>query len=171
MTRTIPWVAVSVLLLLPVAAQAQRRGGRPADATMPVATNTIAANPDALVGKMLIVTAGVEAVIGPGAIVVDQRKVVAPGTVTPAGAPLLVIVPRLSGVVHPAMQLAIKGQLVRLDAATLARLIDAHTLSPAVATYEGQPALVATSLLTSTQLELVAAALTPAAAVATTVAQ
>lgn len=168
MTRLILLTVVSALLL-PVAAQAQRRGGRAVDTTMPVATNTIAASPDAFVGKAVTVTAGVEAVIEPGAIVVDQRKAVAPGTVAPAGAPLLVVVPRLSGVVLPAMQLAIKGQLVRLDAATLARLVEAHTLSPAVAMYEGRPALVATSLLTSTQVELVAPA--PAAAVVSVAAQ
>ncbi len=171
MTRLVMTAAVSALLLVPGAASAQRRGGREADTTAPVATNTIARHADALVGKVVTVTAGVETVLAPGAFVVDQRKVSGPGAVAPAGSPLLVLVPRLSGTVAPAMQLAVKGQLVLLDKATLARLAQEHALPSAAATYEGGPALVATSVLTSTQQELVAAAPAPAPAAASTTAQ
>lgn len=159
MTRIMLTAALSALLLLPGAAHAQRRGARDADSTAPVATNTIARSGDALVGKVVTVTAGVEAVVAPGAFVVDQRKVSGSGVVAPAGSPLLVIVPRLSGTVSPAMQLAIKGQLVRLDAATLASLAlerRPDAASDLIARFSGMPALLATSVLTSTQLELAA---------------
>lgn len=161
MTRTslgLVLVLGTVLALLPSTARAQRRGGKAADTTLPVATNTLLLNPDIYYGKVVTVTAGVETVVASGAFVVDQKKVAALGPVVSVGSPLLVIAPRLSGSVTPTMQLAIKGQIVRLDAATLARLARESgfdATSALAARYDGMPALVATSVLTSTQDELV----------------
>ena len=75
-------------------AEAQRRGGRDNSAQgLPVATNTILANPDAYYGKLVTVSAGVDAMLSKTVFLVDQWKAAGTEEAVPMGKPILVIAP------------------------------------------------------------------------------
>jgi len=160
-TRT---VAGAVLALIGVAALTietpsaqRRRGGDTAAFGAPVATNTILASPDQYYGKLVTVSAGLEQVVSKTAFVVDQRQIVGGSEVKPAGMPILVIAPYLTGKLEPMNYLLVRGQLVRFDPETISRVAAGYTLDftpDLAARYAGRPVLVATSVLDSTYTEL-----------------
>ncbi len=96
-----PAVAVTALLLLGIAVPSaqRRRGGGDADAGVPVATNTIRANPELFFGKPVTITAGVERVLSKTAFLVDQRRAVGDKEVASLGTPILVLAPTLDAAV------------------------------------------------------------------------
>jgi cytochrome c556 len=140
------------------APSAQRRGAGPdPNAGLPVATNTIVENPDAYYGKRVTISAGVEQVLSKTAFLVDQRKAAGAKEVTAIGRPILVIAPYLSGLLDEKQYVLIRGEIVKLDQAAIARLAADYTLDRVdeiAAKYQGQPVLVATSVRNSVYAEV-----------------
>jgi hypothetical protein len=152
-------VVTAMLLVVAATPEAQRRrGGGDGDAGAPVATNTILANPEVYYGKPVTISAGLEQVLSSTAFVVDQRKAVSEKEVQAIGKPMLVVAPMLTGSLEHKRYLVMKGQVVKFDAASLAKLAPGYELDLApdvAARYLGQPVLIATSIIDSTFLELV----------------
>jgi len=139
--------AVAVSLAVLAAAQAAAPPARP----VPVAANTLADNPDSYSGQVVSVTASVDRVLSPTAFVVDQDPAKS------AAHELLVIVPTLSGPIQPNAYLTIVGEVLRFDAADIARRAKDHKLdlSPeTVARYTGRPAILATAVVTAAFVDL-----------------
>jgi len=146
--------AVFIMLAEP-SAQRRNRGGNGSQG-VPVATNTIAQNPDAYYGKVVTLSAGIEQVLSKTTFVVDQRKAVPGKGVAPIGTPILVIAPYLKAPVGEKQLLSLRGEVMKLDASAIARLAAEFTLDLAeVETkYGGQPVLIATSVIGSKFAEL-----------------
>jgi cytochrome c556 len=156
--------AGTILTMTMAAPGAQRRRADNASEGMPVATNVIVQNPDAYFGKLITVSAGVDQILSKTAFVVDQRKAVGAREVKAIGTPILVIAPYLTGPLDQKTYLLIHGQIVKFDQAAIARLEPAYTidLAPEVgAKYQGQPVLVATSVINAAFTELAKKPLPP----------
>ena len=153
-----PALVVGALLLATALPGAQRRrGGGDADAGAPVATNTILSRPDLYYGKAVTVSAGVAQVLSATAFLVDQRKAAGDKGVVAVGQPILVIAPTLTGPIDQSHYLLLKGQLAKFEPAALTQLAPGYQLdlTPELrARYQGQPVLLATSVLDSTYREL-----------------
>lgn len=150
-------VAATLLLAGEALVDAQRRRADNASQGAPVATNTIVGNPEAYYGKLVTVSAGVEQVLSKTVFVVDQRKAASATKVTSVGTPVLVVAPYLASVLAEDKYLLIRGQVVKLEPEALARAAADYTLDIApevLAAYQGQPVLVATSVIDSKYKEL-----------------
>lgn len=150
--ETMSFAAASLVVLTAIAApQAQRRNrGDNSIHGAPVATNTIARAPERYYGKLVTVSAAVEDVLSNSVFVVDQRKAVAATQVQPVGSPLLVIAPNLVRGVERNRYFLVRGELIKLTPDR------ASGLAPDVlAKYDGQPVLLASSIIDSTYAELV----------------
>ena len=156
-------VAVAMLMLLFVSLRAQQppaRGAAPATLAaapaapapkplVPVATNTIAANPDAFYGQAVTITASIEQIFTRSSFTVDQRRVGA------AAAPahptdVLVLVPNIQRPVDLKSYVTVMGELIKFDPAEVARKAKDYKidLPPDVAAkYAGRPVLIATSVI------------------------
>ncbi|HEV3215306.1 MAG TPA: hypothetical protein VGZ27_06265 [Vicinamibacterales bacterium] len=147
-----------MLIVMSAAPRGQRgRGGADPNQGAPAATNAILQNPDAYYGKRVTISAGVEQVLSKTAFVIDQRKAVGVGGVTGIGKPILVIAPYLTGALDERHYLLMTGQIVKFDPAAIAGVPADYKLdlAPEVgAKYLGQPVLVATSVRTSTYVEV-----------------
>jgi hypothetical protein len=135
-------------------AQGGRAGGPQA---LPLATNTILQNPDAYYGKPVTISAGVEEVLSKTAFLIDQWKAAGPKGVQAIGKPILVIAPYLNGPLDQRNYLLMSGQIVKFDQTTIARMVADYKLdlAPEVsAKYQGQPVLLATSVLNSRYVEI-----------------
>ena len=128
--------------------------GQPAPAPpkplVPVATNTVNANPDAFYGQGVTITAAVDRILSKSAFSVDQRRV---GGVAapPKPTDVLVLVPTLQSPVDLKSYVTVMGELVRFDPAEIAKKAKDYKidLPPDVAAnYMGRPALIATSVIT-----------------------
>ncbi len=142
MSRSICTIAgiLVVALSATMAAQRGRRGGANANAGLPVATNTILENPDAYYGKQLTISAGVERM-----------------AVQPMGKPVLVVAPYLTNTLDHRNYLLVRGELLKLDTATVARVAADYKLDlgPELWTrFHGQPILLATSVISASYAEL-----------------
>jgi len=150
-------VVGALLLASDVVLDAQRRRADNASQGAPVATNTIVGNPEAYYGKLVTVSAGVEQVLSKTIFVVDQRKAAGATQVTSVGTPVLVVAPYLASPLSEDKYLLIRGQVVKLAPEALARAAADYTLDIApevLAAYQGQPVLVATSVIDSKYKEL-----------------
>jgi hypothetical protein len=139
-------------------AGAQRRRSDNASQGIPVATNRIVQDPGAYYGKVVTVSAGVEQMLSMTAFVLDQRRAAGATGVKAIGKPILVIAPYLAASLNPNGYLMVRGEIVKFDAAAIARVAPGYTLdlAPDVsARYYGQPVLVASSVINSVFLELV----------------
>jgi len=149
---------VVALLVVPATADAQRRGRNDNSSFgAPIATNTVVDNPDAYFGKLVTISAGVEQVLSKTAFVVDQRRAVGAAAVKAIGKPILVVAPYLTGTLDLKNYLLVRGEIVKLDSFTIARMASEHKvdLAPEIAVkYQGQPVLLATSVLNSTYTEI-----------------
>jgi len=140
-----------------LSAQRGRRGGGNANAGVPVATNAILLNPAAYYGKQITVSAGVDRMLTSTAFLVDQWKMTGPTEVQPIGKPVLVIAPYLTNTLDHRNYLIVRGELLRLDATVLARVASEYKLDLGPDLWEkfqGQPMLLAVSVLNSTYTEL-----------------
>jgi len=151
--------AIAAALLMAVAiAEAQRRGGRDNSAQgLPVATNTILANPDAYYGKLVTVSAGVDSMLSKTVFLVDQWKAAGTEEAVPMGKPILVIAPYLATGLEHRQYFLLRGQVVKFDPAAVAAAASGYVLDLAPdmqEKYLGQPVLVATSVVSSTSVEL-----------------
>jgi hypothetical protein len=139
------------------AAQRGRRGGANANNGVPLATNTILKNPAAYYGKQITISAGVDRMLTKTAFLVDQWKMTGPKDVQPIGQPVLVVAPYLTNTLDQRNYLLVRGELVKLDTAALARVAAEYKLDlgPDLwAQYQGQPMLLASSVINSTYTEL-----------------
>ena len=145
--------------------QRGERGGQPAGQQpaapvakplIPVATNTVNANPDAYYGQGVTITAAVEQVLSKSAFAVDQRRVAgAPAPNKPTD--VLVLVPTLQSPVDPKSYVTVMGELVKFDPAEIAKKAKDYKLDlPAdvIAKYTGRPALIAHSVITDKFVDL-----------------
>jgi hypothetical protein len=157
---------VAIVLAVTAAVDAQRRGR--ADNSIfgaPVATNTVVENPDEYVGKVVTITAGVEQMVSKTTFLMDQRRAAGATDVKTLGKPLLVIAPYLTSSLELKKYFLVRGQIVKLEATSLARLAPDYVLDipdEVSATFMGQPVLVAASVLNSTYAELARKPIPPA---------
>ena len=150
----------AIVFVLGTGVDAQRRRGNDYSAFgTPVATNTIVDAPDRYVGKVVTITAGVERMTSKTTFLMDQQRVSGLKDVTAIGKPILVIAPYLTSSLDQKKYFLVRGQLVKLEASALTKLAPDYVLDlpeDLSAKYLGQPVLVASSVLDSTYVELVA---------------
>ena len=157
-------VLVATMVAMP-AAQRRNRGDNSIHGA-PVATNAIAQAPERFYGKLVTVSAAVDTVLSKTIFVVDQRKATGAKEVKAVGAPILVIAPYLTGSVEQNRYFLVRGEVVKLTTEALAKVAGGYTpdLSPEVlAKYDGQPVLVASSIIDSKYAELTKEPAPPAA--------
>lgn len=152
----VAWLSVLLVAVATLPSHGQRRSG--ASAGTPVATNTVAAAPDAYYGKTVTMSAHVEEILSKTVFVIDQRKV-APGTkeVRSIGHPMLVVALTLGGEVERSTYVTLVGEVVKLEWAELAKKMGDYSLNlqPGImAKFEGRPALLATSVRNNRYVEL-----------------
>jgi len=123
----------------------------PPKVLIPVATNTVTANPDAFYGQAVTITASVEQILSRTSFVVDQRRV---GTATLKGVKgptdVLVLVPNIQSPVDLKSYVTVMGEVVKFDPAEVAKKAKDYKLdlpADALAKYNGRPALIATSVI------------------------
>ena len=123
---------------------------------IPVATNTVNANPDAYYGQGVTITAAVDQILSKSAFSVDQRRVGnAPAPAKPTD--ILVLVPTLQSPVDAKTYVTVMGEVVKFDPADVAKKVKDYKidLPPDVAAkYSGRPALIATSVITEKFVDL-----------------
>jgi cytochrome c556 len=129
----------------------------PAKPLIPVATNTIAANPDAYYGQPVTISAAVEQILSRSAFAIDQRRVA--GAPPPKNGPtdVLVLVPTIQSPVEANAYVTVIGELVKFDPAEVARKAKDYKLdlpADAIAKYTGRPALIATSVINEKFVDL-----------------
>ena len=94
----------------------------PAKVLVPVATNTVTANPDAFYGQAVTITASVEQILSRTSFVVDQRRV---GTATLKGVKgptdVLVLVPNIQSPIDLKSYVTVMGEVVKFDPAEVAK--------------------------------------------------
>ena len=116
---------------------------------VPVATNTIAANPDAYYGQAVTITASVEQIFTKSSFAVDQRRVAdAPAPKNPTD--VLVLVPTIQRPVDLKSYVTVMGELIKFDPAEVAKKAKDYKIDlppDAAAKYAGRPALIATSVI------------------------
>ena len=130
----------------------------PAKPLVPVATNTVTANPDAYYGQAVTITAAVEQILSKSAFSIDQRRVGAAAMVAkPTPTDVLVLVPTIQSPVELKAYVTVMGELVKFDPAEIERKAKDYKLDlPAdvVAKYSGRPALLATSVINEKFVDL-----------------
>jgi cytochrome c556 len=123
---------------------------------IPVATNTVNANPDAYYGQGVTITAAVEQILSKSTFTVDQHRV--PGAVAPTKpTDVLVLVPTLQSPVDPKSYVTVMGELVKFDPAEIAKKAKDYKIDlppDAIQKYSGRPALIATSVITEKFVDL-----------------
>jgi hypothetical protein len=116
---------------------------------VPVATNTIAANPDAFYGQAVTITASVEQILSRSSFTVDQRRVGdAPAPKQPTD--VLVLVPNIQRPVDLKSYVTVMGDLMKFDPAEVAKKAKDYKIDlppEAAAKYAGRPVLIATSVI------------------------
>ena len=151
-------VVVGTMLIVMAASPGAQRRRRPGpEAGLPIATNTILQNPDAYYGKTVTMSAGVEQILSKTAFVIDQRKALGAKEVSAIGRPILVIAPHLTGPLDQKQYLLMRGQIVQFDTEAIAKLSAEYNLDLTAeigAKYQGQPVLVAMSVINSRYVEL-----------------
>ncbi len=123
----------------------QGPGATPTKPLVPMAASTLARNPDPYYGEFVSLTATVEQTISGTAFSVDQDKTKS------TGKNILVLAPRLNKPVQPNTYVVVLGEVVRFDSAELGTKFKgfAPDLTAAMAAqYQGQPAILATAVLT-----------------------
>lgn len=118
---------------------------------VPIAANTLAANPDSYVGRNVSLTAAVDQRFGSTAFTVDQDRMKS------GGQDVLVLAPLLTAPVEANSYVTVIGEAVKFDAAAVAAKMKGAMplLPPDVATkYEGRAAIIAVSVINSAMTDL-----------------
>ena len=151
-------VVVGMMLIVMTALPGAQRRRRPGpEAGLPIATNAILQNPEAYYGKTVTMSAGVEQILSKTAFVIDQRRAVGAKEASAIGKPILVIAPYLTGALDQKQYLLMRGQIVKFDTEAIAKLSAEYNLDLVAdlgVKYEGQPVLVAMSVINSRYVEL-----------------
>ena len=124
---------------------------------IPVATNTVTANPDAYYGQPVTITAAVEEILSKSAFSVDQRRAATAPPPKNGPTDVLVLVPTIQSPVDLKAYVTVMGELVKFDPAEIARKAKDYKLDlpPDVITkYTGRPALIATSVINERFVDL-----------------
>lgn len=146
---------ISVLVLGLSAAQQPSKpeaAGNPAASpvkpVVPVAANTLLANPDPYVGERVSLTAPVAQSLTKSTFSVDQRR--SGGSRGPGEKDILIVAPTLTGTVEPDSYVTVLGELVKFDPEEIRKKTKNYSLdlSPdLIAKYKGKPAVVATAVV------------------------
>jgi cytochrome c556 len=151
-------IMVAALIISRAAPLAQRVRPDNDGQGLPIATNRLLENPDAYLGKQITLSAGVEQILSKTAFVLDQqRKTAGAMEVKPLGKPVLVIAPYLTGHFDEKSYLWVRGELVKFDVAAIAKVIPDYKVDlppDLIAKYQGQPVLLANSVINSAHGEL-----------------
>ena len=123
---------------------------------VPVATNTVTANPDAFYGQAVTLTASVEQIHSKSAFSVDQRRV---GGATLKGGPtdILVLVPTIQSPVELKTYVTVMGEVVKFDPEEVAKKVKDYKIDlppDLVAKFTGRPAVIATSVINEKFLDV-----------------
>ena len=143
-----PLVAVAMLAMVFVPLRAQQPSAQ--KLLVPVATNTIAADPDAYYGQAVTITASVEQILSKSSFTVDQRRVGDASRAMRAPTDVLVLAPTLQRPVDLKSYVTVIGELMKFDPVEVAKNARDYTidLPPDVAAqYAGRPVLIATSVI------------------------
>jgi hypothetical protein len=127
-----------VVFLARIAPEARQRQ------MVPVAASSIVLTPDTYVGELVTMMGVVEANLTATTFSVDQKA----GEAMPQQ--VLVIAPTLQKPVDPDTYVTVVGEVIRFDAAEIARRVGDYTLDlPAdvMARFQGQPVILATSVV------------------------
>jgi len=154
----VPAAAVAMLVASFAAPRAQQGAAPPAKPLVPVATSTIAANPDAYYGESVTMTAAVQQILSRTAFTVAQRTVgQAANKAAGAGKDVLVVAPTLQRPVDLNAYVTVFGEVVPFDPAEIAHKTKDYKLdlAPDVAeAYRGRPAVVATAVINAAMVDL-----------------
>ena len=123
---------------------------------VPVATNTVTANPDAFYGQAVTLTASVEQIHSKSAFSVDQRRV---GGATLKGGPtdILVLVPTIQSPVELKTYVTVMGEVVKFDPEEVMKKAKDYRIDlppDLVAKFTGRPAVIATSVINEKFLDV-----------------
>jgi cytochrome c556 len=125
--------------------------GTPAKPWVPVAASTLAAHPDAYYGENVSMTGTVEQLLSKFAFSVDQGKA------RSGGKEVLVVAPTLQMPVDASTYVTVLGEVVKFDPAEIGKKAKDYKndLQPEVAAkYQGQPAIIATSVINAAGLDI-----------------
>jgi cytochrome c556 len=120
--------------------------GTPPKPLVPLAASTVADNPDPYYGEYVTVTAAVDQILSRTSFSVDQDATKS------TGKDVLVIAPTMNGKVDPNAYVTVIGELVKFDAAEIAKKAKNYTLdlpADAAAKYQGRPTVIATAVINS----------------------
>jgi len=123
---------------------------------VPVATNTVTANPDAFYGQAVTLTASVEQIHSKSAFSVDQRRV---GGATLKGGPtdILVLVPTIQSPVELKTYVTVMGEVVKFDPEEVMKKAKDYRIDLPpylVWKFTGRPAVIATSVINEKFLDV-----------------
>jgi cytochrome c556 len=146
--------ALTILIASFGVVRAEQRGGAlepaPSRPLVPVATNTVTANPDAFYGESVTLTAAVGQILSKSAFSVDQKRT-GQTVVTQTGpTDMLVIAPTLNGTVDLGSYVTVIGEVVKFDPADVDRKAKDYKLDlppDAIARYTGRPVVIATAVI------------------------
>jgi hypothetical protein len=116
---------------------------------VPVATNTLTANPDAYYGQAVTISASVEQIHSKSSFTIDQRRV-APAPAAAKPTDVLVLVPTIQSPVDLKSYVTVMGEVMRFDPAEVAKKAKDYRidLPPDIAAkYAGRPVVIATSVI------------------------
>jgi cytochrome c556 len=164
-----PGVFLAAALTISIASFAALRAQQPPAAAppkplVPVATNTVTANPDAFYGEAVTMTAAVDQILSKSAFSVDQRKIGAGNKAQNGGHEMLVLAPTLLFPVDLNAYVTVMGEVVKFDPAEIAKKAKDYKLdlSPeAVEKYRGRPVLLATAVINEKFVDLAKKPLPP----------
>ena len=158
--RTWPLVAALAVFIPALATVvAQQTGGGPQPKPLvPVAADSVLANPDPYYGQPVTITAAVEQILSKTAFSVAQRSVgqAANGSKRAQG-DVLVVAPNLHDPVDQNAYVTVIGELVRFDPAEVATKAKDYKpdLAPdVVERYRGRPAVIATAVINAKMVDL-----------------
>ncbi len=161
-------IAVLITSYVAVAAQgaapAQGAASAQKKPLVPLATNTIAANPDEFYGEGITITAAVGAVLSKSAFSVDQKRVGQTMAKPKGPTDVLVIAPTLITSPDPDTYVTVIGDLMKFSPEQIAKQAKDYKLdlSPEmIAKYSGRPVLVATQVINEKFVDLAKKPLPP----------
>jgi hypothetical protein len=150
-------LALIVASFAPAHAQQSAAGAPPAKPLVPLATNTVAANPDAYYGESVTLTAAVDQILSKSAFSVDQQKIGPGNKPQQSGTDVLVIAPTLNTAVDLNSYVTVMGELLKFDPDVIAGRNKDYKLDltpEMIAKYRGHPVLMATAVINEKFVDL-----------------